>query len=158
MTSLDFLYIALGGGFILFIIFLCVVLLQVALILRDVTKVTANVTTISERVKETVLEPLKALSEMTAGLGFVHDLIEKIREKTAKMHGSCCKDMPCKCDEDDCDCDGTCVGECSCGKDCDCGENCCDECGCDEKCECSCEDGVDCSSEKKAKKEKNKNS
>lgn len=84
MTSLDFLYIALGGGFVLLVIFLCVMLLHLTLVLRDVTRVTANVKTISDRLRETVLEPMKALSEMTAGLGFIHDLIEKIRARSAE--------------------------------------------------------------------------
>jgi ABC-type transport system involved in cytochrome bd biosynthesis fused ATPase/permease subunit len=84
MTSLDFLYIALGGGFVLLVIFLCVMLLHLTLVLRDVTKVTANFTAISDRLRETVLEPMKTLSEMTAGLGFVHDLIEKIRRRAAE--------------------------------------------------------------------------
>ena len=85
MTSLDFLYIALGGGFVLLVIFLCVMLLHLTLVLRDITKVTANFTAISDRLRETVLEPMKTLSEMTAGLGFVHDLIEKIRRRAAEV-------------------------------------------------------------------------
>lgn len=81
MTSLDFLYIALGGGFLLLVVFLCVLILNLTLILRDITKVTDNAVEISDRVKEVVFEPLKTLSEMTVGFGFVHDLFEKIRAK-----------------------------------------------------------------------------
>jgi hypothetical protein len=101
MTSLDFLYIALGGGFVLLVIFLCVMLLHLTLVLRDVTRVTANVKTISDRLRETVLEPMKALSEMTAGLGFIHDLIEKIRARAAEASSEECLH---ECDS----CEGTC--------------------------------------------------
>jgi ABC-type transport system involved in cytochrome bd biosynthesis fused ATPase/permease subunit len=81
MTSLDFLYIALGGGFVLLIIFLCVLLLHITLVLRDVNKMTSNVKDVTEKVRESVFDPLKTLSEMTAGIGFAHHIVEKIREK-----------------------------------------------------------------------------
>jgi hypothetical protein len=85
MTSLDFLYIALGGGFIILVIFLCVMLLQLTLVLRDVTKITENFREVSNKIKETVFEPLKSISEMTAGFTFIHEIIEKIR---ARFEGS----------------------------------------------------------------------
>lgn len=99
MNSLDFLYIALGGGFVILVIFLCVLLLHLTLVLRDVIKMTSNFKDVSDKVKESVFDPLKTLSEMTAGIGFVHDLIEKIRRKY-EQH---------ECDED-------CEGESDCRK------------------------------------------
>lgn len=62
-------------------IFLCVLILYLILILRDVNKVTENMKEASDRVREVVIEPMKALSEMSVGFGLVHDLIEKIRAK-----------------------------------------------------------------------------
>lgn len=97
MNSLDFLYIALGGGFVILVIFLCVLLLHLTLVLRDVNKMTSNFKDVSDKVKESVFDPLKTLSEMTAGIGFVHDLIEKIRRKYEEH----------ECDED-CDGDSDC--------------------------------------------------
>lgn len=81
MTSLDFLYIALGGGFIILVIFICVLLLNLTLILRDVMKITENAREVSDRVRESVLDPLKTMSEMTAGFGFLHNIFERIRAK-----------------------------------------------------------------------------
>ena len=81
MTSLDFLYIALGGGFVFLVIFLCVMLLNLTLILRDVSKMTANFRAVSDKIHESILDPMKTLSEMTAGFGFLHELVEKIRAR-----------------------------------------------------------------------------
>ncbi len=86
MTSLDFLYIALGLGFVLLIIFLCVLILYLILILRDFTKVSNNVREISEQVKRAVFEPLEVLSEISKGWSMVHGIIEKIREKYEQFH------------------------------------------------------------------------
>ena len=81
MTSLDFLYIALGAGFLIVSIFLSALLLNLILTLRDVNKITGNVRSITDKLKESVFEPLKVLSELTAGFGVVHELIEKIRAR-----------------------------------------------------------------------------
>lgn len=81
MTSLDFLYIALGGGFVILVIFLCVMLLNLTLVLRDLSKIMTNFREISDRIHDAVLEPMKTLSEMTAGFGFLHEFIEKIRAR-----------------------------------------------------------------------------
>lgn len=81
MNSLDFLYIALGAGFLIVSIFLSALLLNLILTLRDVNKITENIRSITDKVKESVFEPLKVLSELTAGFGVVHELIEKIRAR-----------------------------------------------------------------------------
>lgn len=81
MTSLDFLYIALGAGFLIVSIFLSALLLNLILTLRDVNKITENIRNITDKLKESVFEPLKVLSELTAGFGVVHELIEKIRAR-----------------------------------------------------------------------------
>lgn len=81
MTSLDFLYIALGSGFLLLMVFLSVLVLHLTILLRDVSKITGDVSEVTSKVKETVFEPLKALSELTAGFGFINDIVEKVRSK-----------------------------------------------------------------------------
>ncbi len=102
MTSLDFLYIALGGGFVILVIFLCVLFLNLTLVLRDVSKMTANFKEVSERVREVVMEPMKALSEMTASLGFIHQIVEKIRTRFEEVkEDAVCKD----CGEEECYCE-----------------------------------------------------
>ncbi len=79
MTSLDFLYIALGGGFVLLVIFLSVLIIHLVLVLRDVTKISNNMREASDRIRDVVVEPMKALAEVSSGFGVVHDLIEKIK-------------------------------------------------------------------------------
>lgn len=91
MNSLDFLYIALGGGFVLLVVFLCVMILNLTLVLRDVSKLMTNVREISDKIHDAVLEPMKTLSEMTAGFGFLHQMIEKLRARfeAAESEGEC---------------------------------------------------------------------
>lgn len=93
MSSLDFLYIALGGGFLLLVIFSCVLLLQLTWILRDVNKITANASEASEKIKETILEPLKIISEFAGRFGFIKDIVDKIRSKYSQMSGSDSEDQ-----------------------------------------------------------------
>lgn len=101
MTPLDFLFIALGGGFVILVIFLCVMLLNLTLVLRDVSKMTGNFKEVSDRVRDVVMEPLKAISEMTASLGFVHGIVEKVRSRFEEVKdGDKCED----CGEEDCAC------------------------------------------------------
>lgn len=77
------MYIAFGGGFLILVVFVCVTLLQLTLVLRDVTKIMADTSEITARVKETVLDPLKAVSEFTSSFGFVRDLMERLRARFA---------------------------------------------------------------------------
>lgn len=81
MTSLDFLYVSLGIGFIILVIFISVLLMHVVMMLRDVRKITDDVQSTTGRVKELVFEPLKVLGQMSAGFGLVNDIIERIRSK-----------------------------------------------------------------------------
>jgi hypothetical protein len=103
MVPLDFLYIALGIGFIILVIFLCVMLLNLTLVLRDVTKMTGNFKDVSEKVRDVVMDPLKTISEMSASFGFVHNIVEKIRarfEEVEAGEGECEN-----CGEEDCFCE-----------------------------------------------------
>jgi hypothetical protein len=102
MTPLDFLYIALGIGFIFLVIFLCVMLLNLTLVLRDVTKMTGNFKEVSEKVREVVMDPLKTISEMSASFGFVHNIVEKIRARFDEVEaGESCDD----CENEECACE-----------------------------------------------------
>lgn len=78
LNSLDFLYIALGGGFVILVIFLCLMLLNLTILLRDISKITENVRVVSDKIKKTVLEPFNAVSEITEMFG---DVIHGIRSK-----------------------------------------------------------------------------
>lgn len=81
MTSLDFLYVALGMGFIILVIFISVLLMHVVLLLRDVRKITDDVQNTTGRVKDLVFEPLKTLAKMSAGFSLFNDIVEKLRAK-----------------------------------------------------------------------------
>lgn len=84
MTSLDFLYIALGGGFLILVVFLSIFLLYVTFLVRDVNKITEDLREVSEKIRSTVFEPFKVITEMTAGFGIVNELVEKIRARYAE--------------------------------------------------------------------------
>jgi len=109
MTSIDFLYIALGVGFVILVIFLCVMLLNLSIVLRDVSKMTGNFKEVSERIREFVLEPVKSIAEMTSSLGFIHNIVEKIKSRFEDVEaGECteCEDGVCSaCNEEVCRCD-----------------------------------------------------
>lgn len=60
-TSGDILNMSLAIGFIILVIFLCLLCFYLILILRDVSKVVDEVTGIVSRVHSTIVEPLKAI-------------------------------------------------------------------------------------------------
>ena len=84
MTSLDFLYIALGVGFIFLVIFICVLLLQLTLILRDTSSSVKNVKEATEYLKKAIMEPLEYLSEVSAGFSFIQNMVDKYKEAKAE--------------------------------------------------------------------------
>ena len=84
MTSLDFLYIALGGGFLILVVFISVLILYVTFLVRDVSKITEDVREVTDKVKDTVFEPLKALTEITSSFSFITDFVEKIKARYAE--------------------------------------------------------------------------
>ena len=61
-TSGDILRMAGAIGIILLVIFLCMTLLYVMFILRDVSKILDDVKDVSNRVKTSIVSPLKAVS------------------------------------------------------------------------------------------------
>jgi len=91
MTSLDFLYIALGGGFLILVVFISILILYVTFLVRDANKITedmrevvVDVRQVADRIKDAVFEPFKVISEMTAGFGFINELVEKIKARYAE--------------------------------------------------------------------------
>lgn len=80
-TSGDVLNMALAIGFIVLVIFLSVLILYMILILRDVTKVVGHVTEIANKVRSTIVEPLRALDYIVEK---VKPYIEMVVEKRSK--------------------------------------------------------------------------
>ena len=77
-TSQDILNMALAGGFVILVIFLCVFLFYGILVLRDFSKVTYGVKTLAERIRKTVTEPLRALDYLVEKVKpYVDAFIEK---------------------------------------------------------------------------------
>lgn len=60
-TSADVLNMALAGGFVVLVGFLCVALFYLIRILKDVSKVTDETINVVDRVKSAILEPLRLM-------------------------------------------------------------------------------------------------
>ncbi len=60
-TSGDILNMSLAIGFIVLVIFLCLLIFYAILILRDVSKVMDDVEEIVSRVRSTIVQPLRAI-------------------------------------------------------------------------------------------------
>ena len=60
-TSQDVLNMSLAIGFIVLVIFLCILIFYAILILRDTNKVMEDVAEIVQRVRKTIVEPLRAV-------------------------------------------------------------------------------------------------
>ena len=60
-TSGDILNMSLAIGFIVLVIFLCILCFYAILILRDVTKVVDDIEQVTNKLKKTVVEPLRAI-------------------------------------------------------------------------------------------------
>lgn len=84
LTSLDFLYIALGVGFIFLVILLSVLLIHLVLVLRDVRKVSNTAGTISEYFQEIVTTPLYYVGKISQLLGPHLETIIKSKINNAK--------------------------------------------------------------------------
>lgn len=78
MDPLSFLYIALGVGFLLVAIFICATLIYVIQILRDVTKITDNISETTERVNDYLVQPFAFLSNAAE---YIKPVLETIKSK-----------------------------------------------------------------------------
>lgn len=61
-TSADIMKMSFAIGFIILVVFLSMTLLYVIFILRDVSKVLSDVKEVTERVRVSVVSPLKAIN------------------------------------------------------------------------------------------------
>ena len=81
MSALNFMYIAFGGGFILLVIFLCVLLLHVTLILRDINKVTGNIKDTSKKINSYIIEPAELFQSLAGQFSFLKGFADKFKQK-----------------------------------------------------------------------------
>lgn len=89
MDPLAFLYISLGVGFLILVIFLCVTLMYVIQILRDISKITDNVQGTVEKVSQTaekingyILQPFHMMTQI---MEYVKPMLDMIQEKGDAM-------------------------------------------------------------------------
>lgn len=68
MDALTFLYWALGVGFVVLVVFICVALYQVIRVLRDVADTTSSVREVAETVNDTVEKMAKKVDHATEQL------------------------------------------------------------------------------------------
>lgn len=81
-TTQDILNLTLAGGFILIVIFLSTVLLYLAMILRDINKITSYTRKTAKKLNETIIEPVKFVRTFWKNLIPVLDVMEdKIKER-----------------------------------------------------------------------------
>ena len=83
MEPLSFLYIALGVAALLIAIFLCATLIYVIQILRDVSKITDNVSDTAERVNDYLIQPFAFLSNASE---YILPLLNTIRHKGSELN------------------------------------------------------------------------
>lgn len=101
MDALTFLYWALGIGFVVLVVFLCVALYQVIRVLRDVADTTASVREVADTVNESVEKMAKRVDHVAEQLSdyvvkpvtSAQYILEKIKpvidiviEKSEKYH------------------------------------------------------------------------
>ena len=93
MDPLSFLYIALGVGFLLLVIFACVTMIYLIQILRDAAKISDSVRDTAERVNDYVIQPFAFINQAATYLKPVlegiarkqHELNETVNKKIHKV-------------------------------------------------------------------------
>ncbi len=81
-TSGDVLRMAGAVGIIVFVIFICMTLLYVMFILRDISKVLDDVKDISSRVKTSIVSPLKAANYLIERITpYINQVLEMKKKK-----------------------------------------------------------------------------
>ena len=83
-TTLDILYMSLAVGFILISIFLCIALLYLTLILRDVNKVTERARETADKVQDYLLKPIAMATHVISKLEPVVHTLKERAEKAVK--------------------------------------------------------------------------
>lgn len=83
MDPLSFLYIALGIGFLLFVIFACVTMIYLIQVLRDVAKISDSVRDTAERVNDYVVQPFAFINQ---AVEYLKPVIEGIARKRQEFN------------------------------------------------------------------------
>lgn len=86
MDPLSFLYIALGVGFLVLVIFICVTLLYVIPMLRDIGLITKSAKNVVERVNDFVVQPAQMVSHVIENIKPIVDSLRHHREQGTKRH------------------------------------------------------------------------
>lgn len=81
MDPLAFLYIALGVGFLLLVVFICVTLIYCIQILRDVTKISESVRDTAERVNDYVVQPFAIINQVIEHVRPIMDAVQSKRHQ-----------------------------------------------------------------------------
>jgi uncharacterized protein YoxC len=83
-STQDILNLSLAIGFALLVIFLCVALVFLILVLRDVSKITSKTRETVDTVSGYILVPAKALSKLGGKIETIAEIIQKKVEKEYK--------------------------------------------------------------------------
>ena len=81
MDALNFLYIALGVGFLVLVVFISVCLLYVIQILRDMNKITDSVSDTATRINDYVIQPFALISQVVDQIKPIIGVIQAKREQ-----------------------------------------------------------------------------
>jgi uncharacterized protein YoxC len=84
MSTQDVLNLSLAIGFALLVIFLCVALVFLILVLRDVSKITSKTRETVETVSGYILIPAKAIANIGGKIESIAEYIQKKVEKEYK--------------------------------------------------------------------------
>ena len=85
MDPLSFLYIALGVSALLIAIFLCAALIYVIQILKDVSKISDNISETTERVNDYLLQPFAFLSNASEYIKPLLDIVKSKRDELNEL-------------------------------------------------------------------------
>lgn len=83
-TSGDILNMSLAIGFILLVIFLCIMVFYAILILRDISRVVEDVEEVTGKVRTSIVEPLKAMDFVIDKAKPYVETILEAKKKTKK--------------------------------------------------------------------------
>lgn len=83
-TSGDILKMSLAAGFIVFIIFICILIFYTILVMRDVSKITDDVEDVVSKIHKSIMKPLSAIDFLVERLEpYVESVLAKKR-RTSK--------------------------------------------------------------------------
>ncbi len=83
MDALAFLYIALGVGFLILVVFISAVLINIIPMLRDINSITKSGKEIAERINDVLVHPFHIVNQMVETFRPIIESI-KNREQTNK--------------------------------------------------------------------------